>query len=259
MEEKTINIMDLVLLAWHRLWIIILAAVVFAASAFGYCNFFLTPSYSATASLLVTNGGVNSSYDDSNDKVSGSDISASLYLTYTVVDILNTPDIYKKVADQLGDNYSYQQLINSSSVARRNEDTLFIDVTFSSTDPKEAMRIANKFVEISCQYIPEFIPSSKASVASTAIKASMTYPRTFSTTAAAGVVGAVAAYVVLFIIESMNHAIKGEEDFANNFDIPLLGSVPDFENAESGGYRKNKNRGGVQQWLLKENQTPNKL
>ena len=154
MEEKTINIMDLLMIALRWLWLIVLAAVVFAAGAFSYCKFFLTPSYSSTASILVTNGAVTTSYENSNDKVSGSDISASLYLSYTVVDILNTPDIYKKVADQLGDGYNYQGLMSCSSISRRSEDTLFIDVTFSSTDPKEAMRIANKFVEISCEYIP---------------------------------------------------------------------------------------------------------
>lgn len=244
MEEKTINIMDLVMLALRHIWIIILAAVVFAAGAFSYCKFFVTPSYSATASILVTNGAVTTSYDETTGKIASSDISASLYLSYTVVDILNTPDIYKKVADQLGKDYNYQGLMSSSSIARRSEETLFIDVTFSSTDPKEAMRIANKFVEIACGYIPEFIPSARANVASTAIKAAMTYPRTLMTTGVAGVVGAVVAYIVLFIIESMNRAIKGEEDFTSNFDVPLLGAVPDFENAESGGYRKSKSRGG---------------
>ncbi len=244
MEEKNINIMDLVLLAWRHIWIIILATVVFAASAFSYCKLLVTPSYSATASILVTNGAVTTSYDNAGDKVSGSDISASLYLAYTVVDILNTPDIYKKVADQLGKDYSYQGLMNASSVARRSEDTLFIDVTFSSTDPKEAMRIANKFVEVACDYVPEFIPSARANVASTAIKSVMTYPRTLMTTAVAGVGGAAVAYIVLFIIDSMNRAIKGEEDFVNSFDVPLLGAVPDFENVESSSYRKSKGRGG---------------
>ena len=240
MEQKAINIMDLMLLAWRRLWIIILTAIVFAAGVFSYCKFFVTPSYSATASILVTNGAVTISYNETTDKVSGSDISASLYLAYTVVDILNTPDIYKKVADQLGGGYEYQNLMGRSSVARRNEDTLFVDVTFSSTDPKEAMRMANKFVEISCEYIPEFIPSSRAMIASTAIKASKTYPRTTRNTGIAAVLGAVVAYVILFIIESMNRSIKGEEDFTANFEVPLLGSVPDFETAETGKYRKGK-------------------
>lgn len=240
MEEKTINIMDMLMLALRRLWILVLASAVCAASAFGYCKFFVTPTYSAMASILVTNGAVTISYSENTDKVSGSDITASLYLAYTVVDILNTPDIYKKVADSLGENYNYQQLMNSSSIARRTEDTLFIDVKFTSTDPKEAMRIANKYVEVACGYIPEYIPSARAMIASTAIKSVMVSPRTVMTTFVGGVVGAVAAYVILFIIESLNRSVKGEEDFTANFDVPLLGTVPDFENAETGGYRKSK-------------------
>lgn len=243
MEEKTIDIMSLLSILWKRLWIIILVAVIFAAAAFGYCEFFLTPSYSATASIIVTNGAVTY-YDDTTNKntVSASDISASLYLSYTVVDILKTPDIYKKVSNELGRDYNFQSLMNRTSVQRRNEETLFIDISFSSTDPKEAMRIANKFVEVSCDYIPEFVPHSRARVASTAIKAVKTYPHTFRIAAIAGFLGAVLVYIIFFIIESFNRAIKGTEGFTSNFEIPLLGSVPDFENIESSAYRKG--RGG---------------
>ncbi len=242
MEEKTINIMDLVMLAWRRLWILILVAIICAAAIFSYCKFFITPSYSATASIIATNGAVTVYSDKST--VSASDLSASLYLAETVIDILKTPDIYKDVADQLGKEYNYQNLMGRTNVVRRGEDTLFIDVTFSSTDPKEAMRVANKFVEVSCEYIPEYIPHSIAKVASTAIKSVKTYPRTVRATLIAGVAGAVAAYIVLFIIESTNRSIKGEEDFTNNFDVPLLGAVPDFENVESSSYKKSKGRGG---------------
>lgn len=245
MEEKTINIMDLLLLAWRRIWILILAAVIFAGATFGYCKLLLTPRYSATASLLVTNGAVTTSYDETTGKVAGSDIQASLILSQTVVDILNTPDLYKEVANQLGKDYDYLTLKGRTSVARRSEESLFVDITYSSTDPKEAMRVANKITETACQYIPKkFIESSKADVASTAIKAVKTYPRTAMATGVAGIIGAVAAFGVVFIIESTNRAIKGEEDFTNNFDVPLLGSVPDFENAESSGYRKSRGKGG---------------
>ena len=220
MEEKTINIMDLVMLAWRKLWILAIATVVCAVAAFGYCKFFLTPSYSATSSILVTNGAVITSYEETTDKISGSDISASLYLADTVVDILNTP------------------------VARRSENTLFIDITYSSTDAVKAKETANIFADVACDYIPSFIPSARANVASTATGAAQTYPRTTMTTAVVGILGAAVTYVVLFIIESMNRSIKGEEDFANSFDVPLLGAVPDFENVETGGYRKYKSRGG---------------
>lgn len=242
MEEKSINIMDLLWLAWRHIWVIVLAAVVFAAGAYSYCKVLITPTYSARASIIATNGAVTVYNDKST--VSASDLSASLYLAETVIDILKTPDIYKDVADELGAEYNFQNLMGRTSVARRGEDTLFIDVKFTSTDPKEAMRIANKFVEISCEYIPEYIPHSRAKVASTAISATKIHPRTFRTSVIAGVLGAMLAYVVLFVIDSANKSIKGEEDFINSFDVPLLGAVPDFENIESGGYRKSKGRGG---------------
>lgn len=239
MEEKRIEIMDILNLAWRRLWLIVLAFVICAAAAFSYCNFLITPRYSATASIIVTNGAITSITENKNT-VSATDVSASIYLAHTITDILKTPDIYKRVADEMGNKYSYQGLMAGTSVARRSDESLFIDVSYSSTDPKEAMRVANKFVEISCEYIPEFIPHSKANVASTAIKASMTYPRTLVATAASGLAGAVAVFVVVFIIEMLNRSVKGEEDFTSRFKIPLLGAVPDFENAEAGGYRKGK-------------------
>ena len=242
MEEKSINIMDLVWLAWRHIWAIALAAVLFATGAYSYCKALITPTYSARASIIATNGAVTVYSDKST--VSASDLSASLYLAETVIDILKTPDIYKDVADELGEGYNFQNLMGRTSVARRGENTLFIDVRFTSTDPKEAMRIANKFVEISCEYIPEYIPHSRAKVASTAISATKVHPRTFRTTAIAGIAGAILAYVVLFIIDSANKSIKGEEDFTSTFDVPLLGAVPDFENVENSAYRKSKGRGG---------------
>lgn len=236
-----------------KIWIVILSVIIVAPLCAGitfgccqlYSEFITTPTYSATASLFVTSGAVTTPYDETTGKVTGSDVGASLILAQTVVDILNTPDLYKEVANQLGKDYDYLSLKGRTSVSRRSEESLFVDITFSSTDPKEAMRVANKITETACQYIPKkFIESSKADVASTAIKAVKTYPRTTMATGVAGIIGAAAAFGVVFIIESTNRAIKGEEDFTNNFDVPLLGSVPDFENAESGGYRKSRGKGG---------------
>ena len=50
-KEKTveINIFLLIQSVWHHAWIIILAMVVTAMLALGYANFFVTPTYSATA------------------------------------------------------------------------------------------------------------------------------------------------------------------------------------------------------------------
>ena len=68
---------------------------VFAAGAFGYCKFLATPEYTATASVLVTNGGIMvQESTNGQDTISTTDITASINLVDTVTDILETSDIY---------------------------------------------------------------------------------------------------------------------------------------------------------------------
>ncbi len=247
MEEKSINVMELFMLAWRRLWIIVLTAIVFAAGAYSYNKFLVTPVWGAKSSIVATNGAIavySDSLDPNQDKVSAGDLSASLYLIETIIDVLKTPDLYKDVADELGSNYNYLNIKGRTSVSQRSENSLFIDIRVTSEDPKEAMRIANKIAQVACEYIPNIIPNTIASPTETAVSSYMTHPKTTRSAMLAGIIGAVACYVLLFIIESMNRAIKGEEDFASRYDVPLLGSVPDFENADTGSYRKKKGRGG---------------
>lgn len=246
-----ITITYLLKLAWHRIWALILALVVFAAAAFAYCEFLATPRYNATAKVIVTNGSIITSAIQSDgtikgsSSVSGTDISASLNLANTVKDILTTSDIFKQLSDSIDNKYTYKELRHMATVARGGDDTLIVNVSFTASNDKEAIKLVNAFVALAPDYITKFIPNSVAMVADTADTATETFPRTMITTAVVGVVGAVLAFAAVFVIDSMDHAIDGEEDFANRYDVPLLGSVPDFGNTVviSNNYYK---KGGYQ-------------
>ncbi len=271
MEEKTINVMDLLLLAWRRLWVIILVAIIFAAGAFGYNKFLVTPLYSATASIVVTNGGMDMKDIGSvteQEKVTASDLSASIYLIETVMDVLKTNDFYENVAQKIAadngktyENGDGRSIKGMTSITRRSEESLFVDITVTSSDPQKAMEYANAMARVASNddatydkstptsrvrynYIRKTIPNTITITTETAVSYAKTHPQTFRWTVIFGAIGAVIAYAVLFIIESTNRAIKGEEDFTSRFDVPLLGAVPDFENADAAAYRKKKGRGG---------------
>lgn len=231
-------------LAWRRLWAIILAAAVFGACAYSFCSFFATPSYRATASVLVTNGTIITAEPGTTpgSSVSGTDITASLSLANTISDILQTPGIFKQLANVLDGQYHYRELMGRANIKRRGSETLVVDVSFSATTEEEAIRIANSFIELAPEYIMEFIPNSNAAVLANADKAVNTYPRTFTTTIISAFAGALLAFVVAFIFDSLDQTINGEDDFKACFEIPLLGMVPDFENAgvidtSKGGYK----------------------
>ena len=232
MEEKEINIADLFWLAWRRLWILILAMLICAGLALTYCKVIAEPTYKATASVLVTNGAIVGEVQSTGEKVAASDISASLYLAATITDILKTPDVYMMLSDKLGGEYTYAQLMGGFTIVRRSEESLFVDLVFISSDPQEAMRVCNAFAKIACEYVPEVIPYAYARITATATKANLNSPQTTMTTMVAAIIGAAIAYVIVFIIEYTNSTIKGEEELVARYNIPLLGTVPDFENAE---------------------------
>ena len=149
---NNISLVDLLKLALKYIYILITVALVAAIVAYSYCNFVAEPRYSSTGSIVVTNGAIISDIsaqtasDTTSKKVSGSDISASLLLSNTIIDILNTNDIYKQLASELGNKYSYANLMNRATVNQRNEDTLFIDVSFSADAPEEAQTLVNNFL-----------------------------------------------------------------------------------------------------------------
>lgn len=236
---NNISLISLLKLAFKHIYVLILAGVVFAAVAFSYCKFVAVPKYSATGSILVTNGSMinNTQSPDtsstSSKNVSYTDINASLQLADTINDILNTNDIYKELSLEDGNRYTYSNLKNRSSVRRRSTDSLFIDITFTASTPEEALRLANKFLNLTPEYVKEYIPSANAAVATQPDKAAKTYPRTSLYTLAAGLCGVILAYAVVYIVSLTNNSIKDEEDIVNNYDIPVLGNVPDFANAKS--------------------------
>ena len=224
------------------MWIIILAALICAGLALTYCEFIAEPSYKATASVLVTNGAIAGEIEATGDKVAATDVSASLYLADTITDILKTPDVYMQLSHELGGDYTYVNLMESFTISRRSDDSLFVDLEFVSGDPMQAMRVANTFAEIACQYVPEVIPYAYARVTATASKSTLAFPQTTTTTVIAALLGAVLAYAIAFVVEYTNSTLKGEEEFINKYNVPLLGSVPDFENADEDNYSKKGGR-----------------
>lgn len=239
---NNISLLSLAKLAWKYVYVLIAAAVLCAALAFSYCSFIAVPQYSATGSVLVTNGAIINSEQEgdtsSKKTVSTTDISASLYLANTIAEILQTNDIYRELAADTGNEYTYTELKSRVTVNRRSEETMFIDISFVASTPEEAKSLTNSFLELAPDYISEFIPNSTSSVTTKADQAVLKYPRTGITVFVAAVVGALLSYAAIYIISLLNTTIKDEDDIKNNYTLTVIGNIPDFANAASSGYYK---------------------
>lgn len=243
-----ISILYFLQLALKRIWALIIVGVIFAAAAFGYCKYLATPQYVSRASIVITNGtffiDAYTQEISSVNSIKGSDISSSLSIIDTAIDVLKTPELYQKLQKEspYGSNYSYGSLMSMTSISKREGNTLFVDLAFRSTEPKHAVSFVNQFAELSCDYLSDYIPFSNAKVASKASGASKIYPETSKTVLTAALIGAVVAYLAVLLVDIMDKAIKGEEEFVAHYDIPLIGVIPDFENGVilSSGYKKRR-------------------
>lgn len=220
-----------------RYWLaIVLAAVFVAGVAFSYINFIAPPKYSAKGSIVVTNGKIiTESYNDkatSGAKVENSDIVASLNFVDTITDILKTSGIYKILAENIDEDYSFGHLMGCTSVTKRNDNTIFVDVTFTDSDPKRAVEIVNEYLRIAPDYINTMVKDASSSIV-TADGARWGYPSDIVVVGIGGIIGAVAMYLIIFFIYSSSNVIRDGENVEEMIGMDIIGIVPDFATSKS--------------------------
>lgn len=240
---KNITLISLFNLAIKHILVIIIAAAIFAGAAFGYCEFIADARYSAKGAIMVTNGAITTDENGVKTTINNTDIVASINILDTATDILTTSDIYKELAKKFKNKYSYQNLKAFSSVTQRENNTLFIDISFTAETPEEAVSLVNSYLDIAPKYVEEALPGTKSNIFE-ADSATKVFPNTFTITAIAGFLGAIIAFAVVFFIESLDTVIHDEDDFKEKFDVPVIGSVPDFSAARNGKAYKGYNSYG---------------
>lgn len=236
------DLMSIFKLAIKNAFLLLITGIVFATAVYGYCKFIVDPKYSATGSLLVTNGAIltDTTIDGDRSILNNTDIVASMNLVGTIDDILNTNGIYKRLSKEIDGRYSYQQLRAMVDVKRKSDKSLFINVSFTSTDPKEAINLVNEFLMLVPEYINEYVPNSEVAI-STSDSAGKVFPQTTSLMAIAAVIGMVLVFAILVLIQSTNTVVQNEDDFTARFDIAVLATIPDFEKSKNDKYNSRYN------------------
>lgn len=240
---KNITLLSLFNLAIKHILLIIIAAAVFAGAAFTYCEFIAESRYSATGAILVTNGAIATDETGSQTTINNTDIAASINISDTVTDTLSTSGIFKELSKKINDKYSHSSLKTRATVSQRENSSLFIDISFIAETPEEAVSLVNSYLEIAPDYISKALPGTASSTFD-ADAATKVFPNTFTITAIAGFLGAIVAFAIVFFIDSLDTVIHDEDDFKEKFDVPVIGSVPDFSAARNGKAYKSYNSYG---------------
>lgn len=221
-DEMEIDLLDLAYVLLDKIHYIILCLLAGAVLLNAFSFFCIRPTYQATAKMYVVSAS-NDSVVDLTDLNIGTSLTSDyeqLMLSYPVLD---------QVIDELDLDMETEDLAQMVTL-ENPQDTRILNVTATSTDPVEAMNIANKLTEVSVEYLPETMSTNPPNIAQQAQlpdeKAAPSYARY---TLIGALLGAILYCAYLTVRYLLDDTIRTSEDMEKYFGVVPPTSIPDSD------------------------------
>ena len=216
--EMEIDLLELMLRLVEKWKQIAVTALLGAIVAAIMVLFVVTPTYEATAKLYVLNA--------SNSIVNLSDLQIGNYLTRDYTEVFRNRHVYEEVVRRLGIDIEYAALTGRITVTNPS-DTRILYITAKSTDPIEAMNLANTYAAVAQEFIPQRMESQEPTLFETAaLPDSPASPNKLLGIVMGFALGmfAMCAYVAIQFV--LDDRIRANEDIEKHLGLAVLGIMP---------------------------------
>jgi capsular polysaccharide biosynthesis protein len=184
--------------------------------------FVITPTYKADISVIIgkTQNGPTESQAGYNDVI----MYQKLVKTYS--EFAKSRKVSEHVIKELNLKIEPSQLQAMVSVAPKG-DTEFLTITVKSTDPKEAMDIANQLAD-SLKYISNDVKKvdNVLIVDKAQQPTKQDNPNPKLNMAIAFFIGIMSSLGIAFLLEYLDNTVKSQEDIEKLTGIPVIGIIP---------------------------------
>ncbi len=231
--SKQLTINDILKMFLAHIKLIVILTIVGAVLSFVYVSYFVTPTYTTTALLLVQNdagtiaGGATTTTDsDDSEKVNVADITQSVMLANTcTVLFTQDPDMKSIIA---GNNVSISAV----------EESYFLRITVSSSDALTAANVANQIAEAAPTVFAKYFGEAGRvdTVDDAPIPGTPSSPNVKQFVVLGLAAGFFLALIISFLLEIVDTTVKPGDDLYKIYDIPVFAEIVDFE--PEGGARK---------------------
>ncbi|QXE01071.1 YveK family protein [Terribacillus sp. DMT04] len=219
--EETISLKEIFAVLRKRLLMILSLIIAFAAIALLISYFLITPTYKASASVVV-NQEENVDVSSLNNAIQSN---ISLINTYKIV--MTSPVILDEVAKEMNLSLSSDAIAEKLEVASE-ADTQIITVTATDISQEAAADLANTTVEVFQKEIPELMNLENVktlSLAEAVDNPSATSPNILLNTTIALVLGAMVSIGLAFLLEYLDNTVKTEADVEKRIGVPVIGII----------------------------------
>ena len=99
-------------------------------------------------------------------------------------------------------------------------------------DPQVATAIANAYAEVAFEYIPGIVDGSSVKIIDYAVESDKpSSPNIFRNSILSVLLGFIFSCMIVVVREIMDNRVKALEDLPNTDKIPVLGIIPNYEQA----------------------------
>ena len=233
-----IDLVELLGVILHNLWIIIVSGVIVAAVALLVSYFVITPKYESVTKIYVIS-------KTNADTMTYSDLQAGSTLTKDYKELVKSRPVLEEVLAETGIDVELKGLEEQITVEVPT-DTRIVSITVEDKDPYEARIIADSVRIAASKHIREVMDTEAVNVVEEAsLPIEKSSPSILKNTAIGYAVGLFLAIAIVIINYIMDDTIKTPDDVEKFLGVSVLGSIPYSENdlsdkAEMERYEKKK-------------------
>jgi len=233
--QRYLTVREVLQILWKRAWVIVLVAVVLVGTAVG-ASLVQAPVYEASAKLLL---GQKQTEDQLPTNLMG-EVEGLQQLTHTMVTAVDSRPVAEETIQRQGLQMDPQDLLDNLTVEQL-EDTQFLQLTYSDTDPERAKEIVNAVSDVSSNKIVE-ANASPSNITVTvweyaAVPRVPISPDPVRNGLLALGLGLMIGAGLAFLLEYLDDHWRSPGEVEQVSGVPTLGIVPEFKVAK---YAKRK-------------------
>lgn len=218
---QEIDLVELFFTLLHNWKLLLIGLIMGAVIMAGYYGMFVQSTYRATTELYITN---------SDSIISLQDLQMGTALTEDYKTIITSRTVLNKVIEDLQLNMDYRQLRKLVSVSNPTG-THIISTSVTTTNRDNSRIIANDLLNVSIERLYQVIGTSEPTIIdySQADAVENVTPSLRRYIMMGGLIGMllVAAFITIRVM--MDTTLKTEDDVERYLKLPMLSSVPFFE------------------------------
>lgn len=224
-----ISLRDLFMIFLKKIWLIILSMILCAGITYLYNKNYIAPLYRSNVMFYVAPvSNIDPDYNEYTKlQIEYQSLVYAKQIINTYLQIFNTNTFRTKLAEDYTKKYG-KAFNGSISISEIMESQLF-RISVVSTSKEDAYEIAMQIEKTAPEMIIETMGNDTLRVVDKPVKAiGSINNNTIRNTFLGAIIGAILSYGAAFLIFILDRRIKSEEDLKNNYDIPILGGIVDF-------------------------------